>query len=687
MNARPVRGFVSIRWIVAGAAAVLVTISVLGVTAVTERRTREVLVREIEARLMVQARSLAVTSTGALVTQYPELTLAPLLTEMRSRQPELEILAVVDRSGTIQGHFDVRRIGSAYVSPRGLTEVATSAPLKPGESLAGNAAVLVATAPVVDTNGDLLGKALVGLRRSHVDAALAGIARPQLLVLGALLAAAVLFSFSLMSILLRPIETLRAGIERIGRGELNAPVQLKDRTEFGLLAGAVNDMASELRSAQAETMDRARLAHEMELAQEVLGALLPSRPAVAGEFVVLGKQWSAAEVGGDFYDVQSLPDGTVAISIADVAGKGLAGCMVASMIFSLTRALRPLHESPASLLAALDERMAGIVRRGTFVTMFYGVLDPRTGALTYASAGHNPVLHYRARERRVEWHETKGIPLGAIRGGAIRATLEDTVLELSRGDLLVQSTDGINEAAPAGSEKQFGFDGMERLVLQTAHLGAQAVADGLHRAVEHWRQGSPPGDDETVLIVSREGSVEQLVPAAGNGNRAIKEEVEAMNRLAAAEKRGQGLRVVATLDTLDGIEAWLTQVGANSGVDAEAASLLHLALYEVCANIAEHGHGNDPAHHMEIWWTPNPRRSGGTFTIRDHAPSFDPGHIPGKTGSHPQVRKRGRGLGLEIIHRVMSRVHYHPDTKAGNLTVLEWDPGKKPVEREEIRHA
>jgi serine phosphatase RsbU (regulator of sigma subunit)/anti-sigma regulatory factor (Ser/Thr protein kinase) len=675
----------SMRWIVAGSAAVLVTLAVLGVTAITERRTRGVLIRETEARLLLQARNLAVTSTGALLTEYPELTLAPLLTEMQAQQPELGLLVVVDRSGTIQGHTEVRRIGSRYVPPSDLTRFPTSVTPGVGESLTGNASMLVASAPILDARGELLGKAFVGLRRSHVEEALAEIGNRQLLVLGGLLAAAVACSFGLMSVLLRPIGALRAGIERIGRGELDAPIRLADRTEFGLLAGAVNDMAADLRAAQAEMVERGRLAHEMDLAQEVQRALLPGKPTAAGEFLVVGQQWAAAEVGGDFYDVQTLPDGTIALTIADVAGKGLAGCMVASMLFSLVRALRPFHASPKALLVCLDERLSEILRRGTFVTMFYGLLDPHTGRLTYASAGHNPALLYRAQERRVEWHGSKGIPLGAIRGGAIAMTLEDFVLELGPGDLLLQSTDGINEAAAPGTNKEFGFEGMEKTALQFATLGAHEVVARLHQAVDDWRGGGLPMDDETVLIVSREGAAERVV-ASPNGTPIEQGDTEALRRFEAGWKNGVCLRLAASLDSLPAIQEWLVGAGVVPSLTDESASLLNLALYEVCANIAEHGYGEDAAQSFEIWWEPSARHAGGSFVIRDHGRPFRP-DVPKRVDlNDPEARKRGRGLGLEIIYLTMQRVQYHPGTRAGNLTILDWNP-ETTAGREELRHA
>ncbi|HEY2924617.1 MAG TPA: HAMP domain-containing protein, partial [Candidatus Eisenbacteria bacterium] len=308
------RSVLSIRWIVAIAAAVLTTLVVLGVTGVMERRTRSVLRDEIEARLLAEARNLALASTRALLTDYPELLLAPLVKEMHSGQSELTFIAVVDRSGIVQGHPDVRQIGAAFALPQDLRPVASTVSRGRGESLTENAAMLLVSVPILDPNGRVLGNAHVGLRRGHIEQAVSRVSRQQYLVLAAFLLAGVAASFVLMSVLLRPIGALRAGIERIGHGDLSTPVALTDRTEFGLLADAINEMSSELGRAQGEMVERARLAHEMELAREIQRSLLPSKQTVAGEFVIDGEQWAATEVGGDYFDVLPLPGGKIAFA-------------------------------------------------------------------------------------------------------------------------------------------------------------------------------------------------------------------------------------------------------------------------------------------------------------------------------------------------------------------------------------
>jgi serine phosphatase RsbU (regulator of sigma subunit)/anti-sigma regulatory factor (Ser/Thr protein kinase) len=686
MTPRAARPVLSIRWIVACAAAVLTVVVGLSVTAVMERRTRNVLSREIETRLLLQARNLALAGAGALLTEFPELTLTPLLKEMQARQPELALIAVIDRSGRIEGSPDVRLLGSTFVRPARLGPVPTEAALQPHESIAANGTILLASTPVVHANGEIMGTALVGLSRAYIEVATRRIREQQYVVLGPFLLGGIAASFLLMSILLRPIAALRAGIERIGRGEWETPLRLRDRTEFGLLADAINGMSRDLKKAQDEVIERERLAHEMDLAKQIQRSFLPARQTVAGAFVIAGEQWAAAEVGGDYYDTMALPDGTVAVAVADVSGKGLAGCLVTSMLYSLLRALRSTYPSPSSLLIAMDERLGEVLQRGDFVTMFYGVLDPESGRLVYASAGHNPLLVYRAETRRAEWIYTKGIPLGAVRGGEIRRTLEDAHLDLGPGDVLVQFTDGVNETVDA-RQVPFGFERMEGILVEAASRGAREILHRLHNAVHEWRGSDSRSDDETVLVISREGA-----PSP--------ESAGAAELLAEARARGACLVLPATLDCLRRIADWLPRTGALRGLSTEESALLTLALHEAAANIVEHGYGFDAEKTFEMCWVPGrgdarapaprngiERSPVGHFLMLDRGSGFRPSDRKRSDFGDASVRKRGRGFGLDIIYNVMGDVTYHPGTTAGNITVMLWDPGSRPAPQGKVHVA
>jgi serine phosphatase RsbU (regulator of sigma subunit) len=669
----PARRIISLRWIITGAAIALTSASVIGVGVLAERNARRTLGQQLRTRVLLESRNLALTSSGALLSDFPELTLTPILVEMRDEQPELAFAVVVDHEGTIRGHADARRIGNHFALPGNLSASDAAVEASASEMIVSNAAMLVAAAPVRHPGGERIGTAFVAMSQAYIDDLLAESRRKQIVLVAVILVAGAVTSGLLVSVLLRPIGTLREGLERIGRGDLETPVRLKGRTELGLLAETMNEMAQRIREAQTERVEKERLAREVELARQIQSSLLPTGGLRVEDFVVDGAQQSAAEVGGDYYDILPLADGRIGLAIADVSGKGLGGCLVTSMLSALVRAFRDDERSPSGLLVRLERNLEGSLRPGTFITMFYGILDPRSRELTFASAGHSPLLVWRAATREVEWHKTTGIPIGAVRKGALARTLEDRTIRLEPADLAVQYTDGISEAFDPSGEHPFGFDRLAAATITAGPEGCRAVVDRIRGEVRNWSRDRPPDDDETLLVLGREAP-----PLAGGDPTRLFE---------LARERGHHLPVPVDLGGLDRIRPW---IGACPGLESLTPREVHvveLGLYEVCANIVEHGYGEDAAPGFDLWWVPDGTdgsRARGVFVLADKGRPFRPSGPPNVDFRDPAVRRRGRGFGLEIIHGAMSRVSYHPDTPAGNVTILGFDPEK--IRSEEVSH-
>ncbi len=684
------RRFVSMRLIVTVVAVSVTAAAVLLVGILSERHTRRTLTDEIQTRLRLQARNLAQSSSGALLSDYPELTLHPLVKEMQAELSELAFVVVLDLQGIIQGHADARSLGQSLDIDPALRVLEFDPGPEDGERLFGDERVLVAAAPVQHPDGRRIGSAVVGLYRDSIAAKVQAVRVQQLVLVGAMLLVASVLAMVLMSRLLRPIGALRAGLERIGRGDLDTPIRLRGRTELGLLAEAVNKMSAELKNAQAEMVEKERLAHELELGREIQRGLLPAAGMSVGEFRVEGAQRAAAEVGGDYYDYFELPGGRVGLAIADVAGKGLAGCLIMSMLSALLRSHCRAYDSPTELLSFLDGELRNTLSAGQFITMFYAVLDPERRRLSYASAAHSPLLIYCAARGEVEWRHTRGAPLGAGPRGAVGKTLVDETLELAPGDLLVQYTDGYNEAF-SPDDVQFDFTGVERSVLSAARGGGKVVLAELQKAVRAWTGGGAPFDDETLLIVERT-PVASPLPSEVDRGEAV-HAAEAGTLLAAARAAGTRLELPAAFDTLTEIRPWLSACPVLSGLNDDDLRLVESAVYEACANIVEHGYGCDAAQRIELWWVPGPERGaperspaagrvhrelavaldGGYFVIRDRGKPFRAEGVERTDLTDPAARRRGRGLGLEIMRSVASDVTTFPESDAGNLTVLRFD--------------
>jgi serine phosphatase RsbU (regulator of sigma subunit)/anti-sigma regulatory factor (Ser/Thr protein kinase) len=540
--------------------------------------------------------------------------------------------------------------------------------------------LLVAQVPVDPPSGGQIGTTLVGMNRTYLDSALADSRRGQFLLLVAVLVVGGGLTFGLMSLLMRPVAGLRHGLERIGRGDLDTPIDVRDRTELGLLAEAVNQMAARLKTAQRAAVERERLAREVELARSIQQSLLPKGRMVAGPFELEGAQRAAAEVGGDYYDLLPVSQGRIGIAVADVSGKGLAGCLVMSMLSALLRALRHAYRSPAQLLVALEETLVQSLPRGGFVTMFYGVLDPGTGRLVYASAGHTPMLVIRAASGTFEWRRARSVPIGAVRNGALARMLKDEVVDLGPGDVAVHFTDGFNEAQHHHTGEQFGLDRIAAVVQRSAARGPRAIIDALTLALSEWTGAENPQDDETVLVVGRTAGEPTALPAAAS----VQE--QPLDWLAEARSIGQSLTLGARFEDLVLIRGWLEQCTDLCDLSPRAIRLLESALYEVCANVVEHGYGLAPGRTFDLWWVAAAadvdnadlaaRVRNGYLLIHDRGKVFRPPHRPFLDFHDPRVRRKGRGLGLDMIRRIMNQISYHPGTPEGNLTRLVFDPAR-----------
>lgn len=501
----PGRHVTSIRFIVTAAAIILITGVGLFVGGVAERNVRNTIAHELETRLVLESRNLALLSSEALLSDYPELILHPVVKEMKAERPDLAMIYVIDHNNIIQGNANVKKIGTRFKLDAKLEPIKSKTKLYSGESLLGNSELLVAETPIIHPNEQIIGRAIVGLERIQIETVIMEARKQQAFFLIAALIASGILTLFLMSLLLRPFSILREGLEKIGQGNLDAKVELSSKTEFGLLAQSINNMAATLKSNRQELIVKERLDHEMQLARDIQQALLPKKRLVVGDFIIVGAQKAADEVGGDYYNVFPISSKHLGLVIADVVGKGLGGCLITSMIDVLIKTLCPIYLSPSALLVALEHALVDSLKPGIFVTMFYGVLSPKTGDLTYTSAGHNPVLLYNSVTQQVSWHKTTGIPIGAIRGGELNKTLKDRSLNIAPHDLLVGYTDGITEAGVKWGE-QFGYKRLEAVVRNFAPKGALAVINGLQKSVDEWEKQKPASDDKTLLILSREKS-------------------------------------------------------------------------------------------------------------------------------------------------------------------------------------
>jgi phosphoserine phosphatase RsbU/P len=239
---------------------------------------------------------------------------------------------------------------------------------------------------------------------------------------------------------------------------------------------------------QNERAARAVLDRDAQEARVIQQALLPkSSPYIPG-FMISGRSEPARAVGGDWYDFISFPDGRWGIVLADVSGKGTAAALLMSATRGIFRSLAEACCTPAEVLTRLNQLLVNDFPAGKFVTMVYGVLDPKARTVTFANAGHlqplliNNGVHFLETER--------GLPLGLASGD-----YSETSVRLTAGSKLVFYSDGITEAVnPAEEEYSPG-----RLAEYAAQPAASAVS--IIDDVRAFANGSGVRDDATVVFI------------------------------------------------------------------------------------------------------------------------------------------------------------------------------------------
>ena len=263
-------------------------------------------------------------------------------------------------------------------------------------------------------------------------------------------------------------------------------------TAFVRQVAAVAETSERLRRAEE---DREREAQELSAARVIQQQLLPKQLPSHPGWRIAAYYQPAREVGGDFYDFLELPDGQLALVAGDVTDKGIPAALVMTTTHSIFRGDAPALVSPGAVLKRANNRLYPAIPSHMFVTCLYAVLDPVTGRLRYANAGHN--LPYMATVDGVTELRATGMPLGAMPD----MTYAENEVYLSLGDCILLHSDGLVEAHnPAG--EMFGFPRLQKVVENSSgseHLIDECLTELREFAGRDWEQQ----DDITLVTLKR----------------------------------------------------------------------------------------------------------------------------------------------------------------------------------------
>ena len=322
--------------------------------------------------------------------------------------------------------------------------------------------------------------------------------------------AALVMGFALAKSITGSVHELFIGTEHVRRGDFTHRIRVKTRDQLGELAESFNAMTGSVEDLLQQAAEKKRLEEELRIAREIQMSLLPRDVATVPGLAVTAVCIPAREVGGDYYDFIRLGDQRLGVLVADVSGKGTSAAFYMAELKGLILSLGQIYQSPRQLLIEVNRIIAAHIDNRSFITMTYAVFDLENRTLTYARAGHTPLIYLSPDGAEVSAQVL--IPNGLVVGLNLEGfekkfeeLLEEQTLPIRHGDVAVLFTDGITEAMNEESDL-FGEDRLSQLVEEHSALSSEELRERILRDVEAFVGSADQHDDMTMVLLKIEGA-------------------------------------------------------------------------------------------------------------------------------------------------------------------------------------
>jgi phosphoserine phosphatase RsbU/P len=316
---------------------------------------------------------------------------------------------------------------------------------------------------------------------------------------------ALIAGFALAKSITGSVHALFIGTERVRQGDFTHKIGVKSEDQLGELAVSFNQMTASIEDLLRQAAEKKRLEEELRIAHEIQMSLLPQGPLTMPGLSVTALCVPAREVGGDYYDFLPLDDHRLGVLIADVSGKGTSAALYMAELKGLVLSLSRIHTSPRELLITADRIIGEHLDARSFITMTYAVIDLHARTMTYARAGHTPLIYVPGpgcgtREARILAPDGLVLGLKIDRGEMFERLLKEETLPLHAGDLYLFFTDGISEAMNARDDC-FGESRLGQLVEAHAHLPSDELRERVLREIAAFVGDAPQHDDMTMILL------------------------------------------------------------------------------------------------------------------------------------------------------------------------------------------
>ena len=287
----------------------------------------------------------------------------------------------------------------------------------------------------------------------------------------------------------------------MNRGAFDFVTKPLDFTDLRITIERTLAHLTEWRAALASRDQLVSLQRELDVANKMQKSILPTHFPRRDTYEVFAHMEPARNVGGDFYDVINLANGRIGLCIADVSDKGVPAALFMMSSRTLLKGASIGCDNPGDVLKEVNELLRETNESEMFVTLLYGIYDPRTGDFTYANGGHNEPLHVRPDGSSSLLPRTGGIILGVMAG----MDFAHNTVNVGPGDTLFLYTDGVSEAMNVTTE-EFGMKRLTEIFASTPPTDAEETTMAVFNAVHAFAGETPQSDDITCLTLHRRES-------------------------------------------------------------------------------------------------------------------------------------------------------------------------------------
>ncbi|MBQ3044933.1 MAG: SpoIIE family protein phosphatase [Clostridia bacterium] len=415
-------------------------------------------------------------------------------------------------------------------------------------------------------------------------------------------------------------------LSAITEGNLDTVVDVRSHIEFDALSNDINTTVNTLKKyiSEAEARIDAELAFAKAIQHSALPSVFPPYPN-RNEFDISAAMHTAKEVGGDFYDFYFIDEDTLAFLVADVSGKGIPAAMFMMQSKTLLKSYAESGMSVEEIFTNANEKLCEGNDAGMFVTAWMGLLNTKTGLVTFANAGHNPPLIKHADGSFTYLKTRPGFVLAGMEGIRYRKN----EYQLEKGDVIYLYTDGVTEAMNTENEL-YGENRLLEVLNKNAASDTQAICDAVKADVDLFAGESPQFDDITMLCLKFNG--EDSAP--------IKETT-----------------VAATVENIEVVTHFINEQLGEFDCPMKAQVQIDIAIDEILSNIVHYAYSEKAGNvTVRIEFSDNPKSAVLTFT--DSGVPYNPLEQSDPDVSLSAEERKIGGLGIFMVKKTMDEMTY-----------------------------